>query len=235
MPSAAQLGAANLPHSSPQIERRFMGHPQFLIDNFRLRSRPRSTHSPEVERLAPSQVGAPSFAVSAKGGNASPLVQSRIRAKLLEILLTSLKSATSLFLIDNFCPHSCPRSAHSPKMEGPAVSHVGAPSFAACAKGGNASPLPQSSIRVKLLEILLTRVKSAISLFLIDNFLPHFEFVFASNPNFSALVLAKESDGVSLNFLPNGAPRSPVRGAWGSSHKESKFKLTHAQRNTAHE
>src|SRR5690348_12550742 len=94
---------------------------------------------------------------------------------------------------DNFCGLSHPRSTHSPQVEDLTLSHVGAPSFAVSAKGGNASPLSQSSIRVKLLEIFLTCLKSATSLFLIDNFLPHFQFVFASNPNFSALVPAKES------------------------------------------
>jgi hypothetical protein len=239
-----------LSHSSPHAERRFLGHPP-ASDSLCRHSRLQPTHSLEIEANALSDVGAPSpvfgvrwtplesrdrtFAAFAKAGNASPTPQSNIRLRLLEKLLTCLKSATSFFLIDNFFRHSRPRSSHSPEMEGRALSHVGTLSSAVSAKGENASPLPQSRIRVKLLEIILTHAKSATSLFLIDNFLPHFQFVFTSNPNFSALVLAKESDGVSLNFLPNGAPRSPVRGAWGSSHKESKFKLTHPQRNTAHD
>jgi hypothetical protein len=85
-----------------------------------------------MEANALSHVGAPSpvfgvrwtppesrdrtFAVSAKGGNASPLAQFKIGLKLLEIPLTRVKSATSLFLIDNFCTvfalRSPLRSAH---------------------------------------------------------------------------------------------------------------------------
>src|SRR6185437_14306440 len=81
-----------------------MGHPQFLIDNFRRHS-PRPSHPSEMEARAHPRMGAPSFAVSTKDGNASPVAQSKIRLKLLEILLTPPKSATSLFLIDNFLPH----------------------------------------------------------------------------------------------------------------------------------
>ena len=169
-----------------------MGHPQFLIDNFRSHSRPRPAHSPETEALVLSNAGAPSFAGSAKVGNPPPLPLSRIHVKLLEILLTCLKSAISLFLIDNFLPHSRLRPSQSPKME-TVLSRVGIPSFAPSPDRGNASPLAQSRIRVKLSEILLTHVKSATSLFLIDNFLPHFQFAFASNPNLSALLVAKES------------------------------------------
>ena len=192
MPQPHKLGAAKLSHSSPQIERRFLGHSP-ASDSFRRRSRLRSAHSPQMEGLALSHVGAPSFAVSAKGGNALPLPESNVRLKLLEKFLTRLKSVTSLFLIDNFCRHLRSRSSHCLEMESLALSHAGAPSpvfgvrwtppdfrdrtFAVSAKGGNGLPLAQSTIRVKLLEILLTRVKSVTSLFLIDKFLPHLELV----------------------------------------------------------
>ena len=170
-----------------------MGHPQFLIDNRRLHS-PRPSHPSEMEARAHPRMGAPSFALSTKGGNVSPVAQSKIRLKLLEILLTPPKSATSLFLIDNFCRYFRSRSTHLPEMEALVLSHVPAPSSAPSAKGGNASPLPQSKIRLKLLEILLTPPKSATSLFLIDNFLPHFQFAFASNPHiFPPFLFAKES------------------------------------------
>ncbi len=174
MPSAAQLGGCELSHSSPQAERRFSGHPPTSDGSCR-HSCPRSAYSPEMEGLALSHLGAPSFALSAKGGNAFPLAQSRIRVKLLEVSLTCLKSATSLLLIDNFYRHSRSQSAHSPEMEA-LVSRVGIPSFALSAKGGNAFPLPQSKIRAKLLENLLTALKSARSLFLIDNFCALLQF-----------------------------------------------------------
>src|SRR5690348_6768894 len=120
MPSAAKLGGCELSHSSPQTERRSPGHPP-ASDSLRQQFRLQPAHSLETEGNALSQVGAPSpvfgvrwtppesryrtFAGSAKGGNVPELAQSNIRMKLLEILLTRLKSATSLFLIDNFCPH----------------------------------------------------------------------------------------------------------------------------------
>jgi hypothetical protein len=84
-----------------------------------------------------------------------PLLLININASVkLEILLSSIKTALSKFLIDNFC-HFSRRDAATLST---AASHL-------------PGPLRLGS-SLKLLEILLTCAKSATSQFLIDNFSP---------------------------------------------------------------
>ena len=90
------------------------------------------------------------------------------RPAKLEIPVSSFDSVSSLFLIDNFCRLLTSDAAATPS--GTVLSHLRGRSRICSA--------------LKLLENLLTALKSATSLFLIDNFLPLLRFAFASHSKF---------------------------------------------------
>lgn len=90
------------------------------------------------------------------------------RPAKLEIPVSSFDSVSSLFLIDNFCRLLTSDAAATPS--GTVLSYFRGRSRICSA--------------LKLLENLLTALKSATSLFLIDNFLPLLRFAFASQSKF---------------------------------------------------
>lgn len=90
------------------------------------------------------------------------------RPAKLEIPVSSFDSVSSLFLIDNFCRLLTSDAAATPS--GTVLSHLRGRSRICSA--------------LKLLENLLTALKSATSHFLIDNFLPLLRFAFASQSKF---------------------------------------------------
>lgn len=90
------------------------------------------------------------------------------RPAKLEIPVSSFDSVSSLFLIDNLCRLLTSDAAATPS--GTVLSHLRGRSRICSA--------------LKLLENLLTALKSATSHFLIDNFLPLLRFAFASQSKF---------------------------------------------------
>src|SRR5690348_14853038 len=90
------------------------------------------------------------------------------RPAKLKIPVSSFDSVSSLFLIDNFCRVLTSDAAATPS--GTVLSHLRGRSRICAA--------------LKLLENSLTALKSATSLFLIDNFLPLLRFAFASQSKF---------------------------------------------------
>jgi|SRR5690348_2260810 len=152
---------------------------KFLIDNFkRLLPTFRSHSSIAIGQHAHSS-GAPSFAACAKSG-VFPIAKPHV-ARKLEFRLTVLPSVTSKFLIDNFKRLLPTFRSHSSITIQQHANSSGAPSFAACAKGG-VFPIAKPDTARKL-EFRLNAFPSATSKFLIDNFKRDLAFVPANYPN----------------------------------------------------
>lgn len=191
MPASLQLGGLNpapqgFAHAANPISNRntlrfesSLSHTKqspakFLIATFRdFSSNPRanfrSPRHPQSRALAASrQSRIATHAAAARFQRPpAPHCASNRPAKL-EILVSSFDSVSSLFLIDNFCRLLKSDAAATPS--GTVLSHLRGRSRICSA--------------LKLLENLLTALKSATSLFLIDNFLPLLRFVFASQSKF---------------------------------------------------
>lgn len=191
MPASLQLGGLNpapqgFAHAANPISNRntlrfesSLSHTKqspakFLIATFRdFSSNPRANfRSPRHSRsraLAASwqsRIAARAAAGPCQRPPAPPRASNR-PAKL-EIPVSSFDSVSSLFLIDNFCRLLTSDAAATPS--GTVLSHLRGRSRICSA--------------LKLLENLLTALKSATSLFLIDNFLPLLRFAFASQSKF---------------------------------------------------
>jgi hypothetical protein len=108
-------------------------------------------------------------------------VANRQAPRKLEFRLSVLPSATSKFLIDNFKRLLPTFRSHSSITILQHANFLGAPSFAACAKGG-VFPIPNRHASEKL-EIYITPLLSITSKFLIDNFKRDLAFVPANYPN----------------------------------------------------
>lgn len=192
MPASLQLGGLNpapqgFAHAANPISNRntlrfesSLSHTKqspakFLIATFRdFSSNPRANfRSPRHSRsraLAASRQSR--IATHAAAGpcqrTAAPLHYASNRPAKLEIPVSSFDSVSSLFLIDNFCRLLTSDAAATPS--GTVLSHLRGRSRICSA--------------LKLLENLLTALKSATSHFLIDNFLPLLRFAFASQSKF---------------------------------------------------
>lgn len=191
MPASLQLGGLNpapqgFAHAANPISNRntlrfesSLSHTKqspakFLIATFRdFSSNPRanfrSPRHPQSRALAASRqsrIAARAAAARFQRPPAPPRASNR-PAKL-EIPVSSFDSVSSLFLIDNFCRLLTSDAAATPS--GTVLSHLRGRSRICSA--------------LKLLENLLTALKSATSHFLIDNFLPLLRFRFASQSKF---------------------------------------------------
>lgn len=191
MPASLQLGGLNpapqgFAHAANPISNRntlrfesSLSHTKqspakFLIATFRdFSSNPRanfrSPRHPQSRALAASRqsrIAAHAAAARFQRPVTSPCASNR-PAKL-EIPVSSFDSVSSLFLIDNFCRLLTSDAAATPS--GTVLSHLRGRSRICSA--------------LKLLENSLTALKSATSLFLIDNFLPLLRFAFASQSKF---------------------------------------------------
>ena len=191
MPASLQLGGLNpapqgFAHAANPISNRntlrfesSLSHTKqspakFLIATFRdFSSNPRanfrSPRHPQSRALAASRqsrIAAHAAAARFQRPVTSPCASNR-PAKL-EIPVSSFDSVSSLFLIDNFCHLLTSDAAATPS--GTVLSHLRGRSRICSA--------------LKLLENLLTALKSATSHFLIDNFLPLLRFAFASQSKF---------------------------------------------------
>lgn len=191
MPASLQLGGLNpapqgFAHAANPISNRntlrfesSLSHTKqspakFLIATFRdFSSNPRANfRSPRHSRsraLAASwqsRIAARAAASPCQRPPAPPRASNR-PAKL-EIPVSSFDSVSSLFLIDNLCRLLTSDAAATPS--GTVLSHLRGRSRICSA--------------LKLLENLLTALKSATSHFIIDNFLPLLRFAFASQSKF---------------------------------------------------
>lgn len=191
MPASLQLGGLNpapqgFAHAANPISNRntlrfesSLSHTKqspakFLIATFRdFSSNPRanfrSPRHPQSRALAASRqsrIATHAAAARFQRPVTSPCASNR-PAKL-EIPVSSFDSVSSLFLIDNFCHLLTSDAAATPS--GTVLSHLRGRSRICSA--------------LKLLENLLTALKSAASHFLIDNFLPLLRFAFASQSKF---------------------------------------------------